>query len=101
MWKIFCISSVLLNTFAMGFGPLALAPMFGYYIHDFHHSLADVVQFTGVCILVLGFSNLFWVPISSMFGRRPVLIFSTIICLVSTIWRAEAKTYGSFMGACA
>ena len=43
-----------------GFGPLALAPMFGFYIQDFESSLADVVQFVGVCILVLGFSNLFW-----------------------------------------
>ena len=34
--------------------------MFGYFIEDFQHSLADVVQFVGVCILVLGFSNLFW-----------------------------------------
>lgn len=40
------------------------------------------------------------VPISSSFGRRPVLFFSTLICFASSIWRAEAKTYGSFMGAC-
>lgn len=36
----------------------------------------------------------------SAFGRRPVLIFSTLICLVSNIWRAVATTYGSYMGAC-
>lgn len=40
------------------------------------------------------------VPIQTAFGRRPVLIFSTLVCLVSNIWRAEAKTYGSYMGAC-
>jgi hypothetical protein len=34
------------------------------------------------------------------FGRRPVLLASTMICLVSNIWRAVAKDYGSFMGAC-
>jgi predicted RNA binding protein YcfA (HicA-like mRNA interferase family) len=45
-------------TFTQGFGPLALAPMFGDLIEEFHSSLADVIQFTGVCILVLGFSNL-------------------------------------------
>ncbi|KAI7970320.1 hypothetical protein EIK77_005461 [Talaromyces pinophilus] len=42
----------------------------------------------------------FMVPIQSSFGRRPVLIISTLICLVSNIWRAVAKDYGSFMGAC-
>lgn len=26
-------------------------------------------------------------------------IFSSLICLAACIWRAEAKTYGSFMGA--
>ncbi len=49
-----------MSTFSMGFGPLAVAPMFGYLIEDFQVSLAEVVQFVGVCILVLGFSNLFW-----------------------------------------
>ena len=34
------------------------------------------------------------------FGRRPVLLLSTLICLVSNIWRALAKDYRSFMGAC-
>jgi hypothetical protein len=47
-------------TFAMGVGPLALAPMFGNLMEDFESDLASVVQFTGVCILVLGFSNFFW-----------------------------------------
>jgi hypothetical protein len=49
-----------MSSFTQGFGPLALAPMFGYYMEDFQSSLADVIQFTGVAILVLGFSNLFW-----------------------------------------
>lgn len=40
------------------------------------------------------------VPIQTAYGRRPVLIFSTLICLVSNIWRALATSYGSYMGAC-
>lgn len=40
------------------------------------------------------------VPLQTTFGRRPVLIISTLICLVSNIWRAVAKDYNSFMGAC-
>ncbi|OCK75960.1 serine/threonine kinase 16 [Lepidopterella palustris CBS 459.81] len=99
-WKVAAISASSMVSFSQGFGPLALAPMFGDYIKDFHCTLAQAVQFTGVCILVLGFSNFIWVPISTSFGRRPVYIFSCIICLVSSIWRARAMTYGSFMGAC-
>lgn len=58
------------------------------------------IQFTGVSILILGFSNFVWVPLSSSFGRRVVYIASQLICLASMVWRARAQTYGSFMGAC-
>lgn len=59
-WKGCAIITSTFVTFTQGFGPLALAPMFGYYIEDFGCSLADAIQFTGVAILVLGFSNFFW-----------------------------------------
>lgn len=109
-----CMSTAV--SFSQGLGPLALAPMFPQLMKSFDADLASVVKFTGVCILVLGFSNFFWcvlkildsdmwltsrrVPIQAAFGRRPVLIFSTLICLFSNIWRALATSYGSYMGAC-
>ncbi|QDS67833.1 hypothetical protein FKW77_007347 [Venturia effusa] len=99
-WKLSAITASSMVTFSQGFGPLALAPMFGDYIKAFNCTLAEAVQFTGVCILVLGFSNFIWVPISTSFGRRPVLLFSSVLCMGSCIWRARAQTYGSFMGAC-
>jgi len=40
------------------------------------------------------------VPISSSFGRRPVYLASQLINFGSSIWRAKANSYGSFMGAC-
>lgn len=40
--------------------------MFGDYIQAFHHDLTDVVQFTGVAILVLGFSNFIWYALCSI-----------------------------------
>ncbi|KAH8911735.1 MFS transporter [Coniochaeta sp. PMI_546] len=99
-WKntaIFCATAL---SFSLNLGPLALAPMFGAYIEEWNRSLADVVQFTGVAILCLGFSNFIWVPIMVCFGRRPVAIFATLICVASSIWRALATSYDSFMGAC-
>ena len=47
-------------TFVEGMGPLSLAPMFPQFIEAFHSNLTDVVQFTGIAILVLGFSNFIW-----------------------------------------
>ncbi|OBT98042.1 hypothetical protein VE01_04066 [Pseudogymnoascus verrucosus] len=100
MWKGFTIMCATMVSFSQGFGPLALAPMFGDYIVAFDSNLTDVVQFTGVAILVLGFSNFIWVPVQTCFGRRPVLIISIFICFASSIWRARATSYNSFMGAC-
>jgi MFS family permease len=59
-----------------------------------------IINFIGVTILVLGFSNFLWVPIATQFGRRPAALLSNTVCLVSFIWRARANTYNSFMGAC-
>ncbi|KAI9367279.1 major facilitator superfamily domain-containing protein [Aspergillus egyptiacus] len=98
--KLTVIAIVTAATFSQGLGPLALAPMFPQLMESFDTDLASVVKFTGVCILVLGFSNFFWIPIQTTYGRRPVLIFSTLVCVVSNIWRATATSYGSYMGAC-
>jgi MFS family permease len=100
MWKAFTITASTMVTFTQGFGPLALAPMFPALEEEFESDLTSVVRFTGVAILVLGFSNFIWVPISTSFGRRPVYILSQLVCLASSIWRGKAQTYGSFMGAC-
>lgn len=42
----------------------------------------------------------FRVPISTSFGRRPVYLLSQLINFGTSIWRAKANSYGSFMGAC-
>jgi hypothetical protein len=55
--------------------------MFGSYLQEWGRDLADVVQITGVEILVLGFGNFVWVPIMVCFGRWPVAILSTVVCL--------------------
>ncbi|RNJ54675.1 hypothetical protein D7B24_009498 [Verticillium nonalfalfae] len=99
-WKWSVSGAVSLMTFTQGFAPLSLASMFPYLIRDYESNLEDVIQFTGVTILILGFSNFLWAPIMSSFGRRPVFITSQLVCLASHVLRARATTYGSFMGAC-
>ena len=54
LWKGCCIAASSSVSFTQALGPLALAPMFPYYIEDFDTDLASVVKFTGVAILVLG-----------------------------------------------
>ncbi|KAL1844985.1 hypothetical protein VTK73DRAFT_1387 [Phialemonium thermophilum] len=100
VWKGLTVFAATTLSFSLNLGPLALAPMFGAYVEEWHRSLADVVQFTGVAILCLGFSNFIWVPLMVCFGRRPVALLSTLVALASSVWRAVATSYGSFMGAC-
>ncbi|KAK7398455.1 hypothetical protein QQX98_012163 [Neonectria punicea] len=80
-WKTITVVCGCLLSFSLNLGPLANAPLFG------------------IAILVLGFSNFIWVPMSTCFGRRPVMILSSLVCAISSIWRARATSYGSFMGA--
>jgi MFS family permease len=40
------------------------------------------------------------VPISTSFGRRPVYLITQLINFGTSIWRAKATSYNSFMGAC-
>lgn len=53
-------ASVTFVSFAQGFGPLAIAPTLPLLAQEFDSDLSSVVQFTGVSILVLGFSNFIW-----------------------------------------
>lgn len=74
-WKTACITAAAMATFTQGFvvvhvkrlpsnairfGPLALSPMFPALMEAFKCDLAGAIQFTGVCILILGFSNFIW-----------------------------------------
>ncbi|RFU79416.1 mfs transporter [Trichoderma arundinaceum] len=102
-WKITTILCASFVSISQNLGPLANAPLFGLYMQEWNVSLEDAVQTTAsaVTILVLGFSNLIWIPISTCFGRRPALIFSTLVCTISSIWRVRATSYKSFLGASA
>ncbi|PTB63296.1 MFS general substrate transporter [Trichoderma citrinoviride] len=101
LWKLTTIICASFVSISQNLGPLANAPLFGLYMEEWNVSLADAVQTTAVTILILGFSNLVWIPISTCFGRRPALIFSTLVCTVSSIWRVRATSYKSFLGASA
>ncbi|KAK7204562.1 MFS transporter-like protein [Myxozyma melibiosi] len=100
-WKLITVVGVMLVTMISAFGPLSISPQVDYYMEEWDRSLADVLQFSGVCILVLGFSNFLWIPIATRFGRRPALLLSTLLGIGANIWRARATSYQSFIGASA
>lgn len=97
-WKWLTMSSMALSTFNWVFSPLSLSPQVPYYMESFDSTLPEVISFIGISVLVLGFSNFIWVPLSRGLGRRPVAIITTLITTASCIWRAKATTYKSFLG---
>ncbi|KAK6380303.1 hypothetical protein LTS17_005492 [Exophiala oligosperma] len=99
-WKMVIMAGMCITTFNWTVGPLAISSQVPYYVAEWDSSLPDVIQFVGVSILVLGFSNFFWVPIGRAYGRRPLALMANLMNIASMIWRAQAKSYGSFMGAC-
>ena len=54
---------------------------------------------TQVSTLLLGTSNIFWVPLGNIFGRRPILIVSLIFLLLTSIWCGLATSFGSLLAA--
>ena len=62
-WKFSTLTCATFVTFMQTMSPVALAPMFPELIKSFDSNLTDVIQFTGVAILVLGFSNFIWYAI--------------------------------------
>lgn len=73
--------------------------MFRLFAETFDISEEEEPLITGVTVMVLGFSNFIVIPFSKIFGRRAVVFVFGILFLVTCIWQAVAKSYGSFMGA--
>lgn len=59
-WKLAAMVASSSVSFVQGFGPLAIAPAIEIYTVAFECTPAEVLQFTGIAILVLGFSNFVW-----------------------------------------
>lgn len=62
-------------------------------------SLNVLVHLVAVNVLLQGTSNIFWVPLSNTFGRRPILIISMLLGFLCTIWCGVAKSFGSLLAA--
>ncbi|KAL1586898.1 hypothetical protein WHR41_04094 [Cladosporium halotolerans] len=51
--------------------------------------------------LLLGFANIFWIPLAMKGGRRPVLLITTLFVLGSMVWQAEFNGAAQWYLSCA
>lgn len=59
----------------------------------------DLTHLVAVNLLALGAANIWWVPLSDTFGRRPILLISISMLFGFSIWCAEAKSFNSLLAA--
>jgi MFS family permease len=48
--------------------------------------IAHLTQLVSVNVLVIGLSNIIWVPLANTFGRRPILIVALLVMTFGALW---------------
>ncbi|EGP86985.1 uncharacterized protein MYCGRDRAFT_86328 [Zymoseptoria tritici IPO323] len=86
---------------AVDFAAGAVAPALSIMEYQFmpHQDISTLSQLVAVSTLLLGTSNIFWVPLGNIFGRRPILIISLILLLLTTVWCGLAEGFPSLLAA--
>ncbi|KAF6819451.1 MFS transporter [Colletotrichum plurivorum] len=100
-WRKFgLLLAVGLYSFTGNFTSASIAPALQLWFKTFPtqpRPFSDLTYFIAISTLFLGASNIWWVPLSNIFGRRPVLLVATLLMTVCTVWCAVAKTYDSVL----
>jgi MFS family permease len=62
-------------------------------------AFGDLTHLIAVNLLALGVGNIWWVPLSDTYGRRPILLIAMAMLFGFSIWCAEAKSFNSLLAA--
>ena len=73
----------------------AASPIFGLPPKPF----SQLSYLIAVNNLMLGFSNLWWVPLANTFGRRPVILSSLLLLILSSMWAGLTTNFNSLLAA--
>lgn len=99
MWKLITAISQLLYVWVLVTSALSIAPMFPFLGARFHLDEQQLSLLTGLNVITLGFANIFIVPLSNIFGRRPISIFFGFLVILTNIWQALATSHHSLLAA--
>ncbi|KAK4505442.1 hypothetical protein PRZ48_003405 [Zasmidium cellare] len=98
-WKLIVAFSQLLYVWVLVCSALSLAPLFPFLGMEFHLNQQQLSLLTGLNVITLGFANIFIVPISNIFGRRPTSIFFGVLVVLTNVWQALASSHESLLAA--
>lgn len=93
--------AVSLYCFSANFAGAGLAPALPIMAFEILPplSFAKLSQLVSVNLLLVGTSNIFWVPLANTFGRRPILILGMLLSVLCSIWCGVAKSFTSLLAA--
>ncbi|PGH20374.1 hypothetical protein AJ80_03642 [Polytolypa hystricis UAMH7299] len=77
------------------FTAAAIIPAFGEIAEDLGIPIHNATYLTSLQIAVLGGAPLFWKPLSSRFGRRPIFLLSLICSFAGNIGCAKSSSYAA------
>ncbi|KAK4503264.1 hypothetical protein PRZ48_006692 [Zasmidium cellare] len=90
-----------LYAFTANFGSASLAPALTSLLPVFHgtQSFASLSHLVAYNVLLIGLSNIFWVPLASTFGSRPVLIAAMSVGVAASVWCGVEGRFGALLAA--
>ncbi|KAF7366951.1 MFS general substrate transporter [Mycena sanguinolenta] len=94
------IAILLQVSFLAGLGPLNQAvinPAFVPLAAHSHLSTVIASYQTTIAIAFAGIGSFIWVPLANTYGRRPVLLFSTLIAAASSLGSGKALTWSQLI----
>lgn len=98
-WKSIIIFNQFIFVFVSIMTPMAIAPMTLIFEAEFDKTLPEVNMLFGAAAITLGYANFLIVPAANVFGRRPVVLVCSIICILANVWQGLVTSYPSFLGA--
>jgi MFS family permease len=90
-----------LYSFIASFGSAGVAPALPLLQYQILPPLplTKLTHLVAVNVLLLGCSNIWWVPLGNTFGRRPILIVAMLIGTFASMWCGLSTSFNSLLAA--
>lgn len=98
-WRKFALLLVVsLYAFVGNFQAADVAPALSTWYTTFtqpqdYQTFPTLVHLVAVNLLLTGASNIWWVPLAQILGRRPVLLVASLIMTLASVWAALADAH--------
>ena len=97
--KVFVLVQVSLLSSLGGINVAIFNPAYVPMAKELHVSTIRASYQSTTCIALAGVAPFLWVPLSNKYGRRPVLLGTTLLSFIPILGSAYAKTFNQLIAA--